>query len=341
MICANARYHIPLEHNLKSKPMKTLIQNKNLFLEKNITAREVIFAITVILCFTPVMSPPLALLLGLIIAQIIGHPYLHLNHKATHILLQISVVGLGFGMNVNSALKAGKEGILFTIVSILGTLLLGYLLGKFLKIERKTSHLISCGTAICGGSAIAAISPVIQAEEKQISVALGTVFILNSVALFVFPAIGHSLNMSQTQFGLWCAIAIHDTSSVVGAASKYGQEALQVATTVKLARALWIIPVAIGTSLAFKNKTQKVKIPYFIGLFILAMILNTYIPAIRFVAPLMISLAKSGLTLTLFLIGAGLSRKILMAVGIKPMLQGVVLWVVISTVALLFIRTFV
>ncbi|MFC0345804.1 YeiH family protein [Epilithonimonas hispanica] len=174
------------------------------------------------LCLSPFVSPSIALLLGLIVAQFIGHPYLHLNHKATHILLQISVVGLGFGMNVTSAIKAGKEGIVFTIVSIIGTLVIGYLMGKFLKIDKKSSYLISAGTVICGGSAITAISPVIKAEEKQISVALGTVFILNSIALFFFPMIDHALNLSQTQFGLWSATVIHDTSSVVGAPSKYG-----------------------------------------------------------------------------------------------------------------------
>jgi uncharacterized integral membrane protein (TIGR00698 family) len=272
--------------------------------------------------------------MGLIIAQFIGHPYLHLNHKATQILLQISVVGLGFGMNVNNAMKAGKEGILFTIISIVGTLVLGFLLGKFLKIEKKTSYLISAGTAICGGSSIAAISPVIKAEEKQISVALGTIFILNSIALVVFPIIGHQLNLSQNQFGLWCAIAIHDTSSVVGAASKYGTEALEIATTVKLARALWIIPVAFFSTLLFKNKSSKLKIPYFIGLFVLAMIANTYSPFVQEYSSYLVVIAKAGLTVTLFLIGCGLSKKVLQSVGIKPMLQGVVLWLVISVAAL-------
>ena len=209
-------------------------------------------------------------------------------------------------MNVNSALKAGKEGVVFTIISIFGTLILGTILGKLFKIDKKTSHLVSCGTAICGGSAIAAISPVISAEEKQISVALGTIFILNSVALFIFPVIGHYFNLNETQFGLWCAIAIHDTSSVVGAASKYGPHALEVATTVKLARALWIIPVALGTSVLFRNKSSKIKIPYFIGFFIIAMILNTYVPGIPVIAPALVTAAKIGLTLTLFLIGAGL-----------------------------------
>jgi len=296
--------------------------------------KKIIFIICVAFCLTPFASPPIALLLGLVIAQIIGHPYLHLNHKATHLLLQVSVVGLGFGMNVHSALQAGKEGVLFTIASITGTLVFGYFMGKWLNIEKKTSFLISSGTAICGGSAIAAISPVIKAEEKQISVALGCVFVLNSIALFIFPAIGHYLNLSQTQFGLWCAIAIHDTSSVVGAASKYGAHALEVATTVKLARALWIIPVTFMATFLFKNQSKKVSIPYFIGLFILAIIANTYIPAVSVVSPYLIIIAKAGLTLTLFLIGAGLSRKVLASVGFKPLLQGVALWVAISATAL-------
>ncbi len=309
------------------KPSKSL-------LDRSITTREVIFLLAVVFCLSPLISPPIALVMGLVIAQFIGHPYLHLNHKATHILLQVSVVGLGFGMNVSSAMKAGKEGILFTVVSIISTLVIGFFMGKFLKIEKKTSYLISAGTAICGGSAIAAISPVIKAGEKQISVALGTIFILNSIALFLFPVIGHALNLSQTQFGLWCAIAIHDTSSVVGAASKYGAHALEVATTVKLARALWIIPVAFLSTFIFKNKGSKIKIPYFIGLFVAAMIINTYVPFVTQYSQYLTSFAKAGLTLTLFLIGCGLSRKVLQSVGFKPLIQGVVLWVIISVAAL-------
>ncbi|MEN0054524.1 MAG: putative sulfate exporter family transporter [Mucilaginibacter sp.] len=305
-----------------------------LLLHVNSNIRIVIFFVCTVLCLTPFVSPAIALLMGLVIAQFTGHPYLHLNHKATHILLQVSVVGLGFGMNVHSALQAGKEGILFTVASITGTLVFGYLMGKWFRIEKKTSFLISSGTAICGGSAIAAISPVIKAEKKQISVALGCVFILNSIALFIFPLIGHYLNLSQTQFGLWCAIAIHDTSSVVGAASKYGPHALEVATTVKLARALWIIPVAFLSSFIFKNNSKHISIPYFIGIFILAMIANTYIPAISTISPYVVKTAKAGLTLTLFLIGAGLSRAVLSSVGFKPLLQGVLLWIGISATAL-------
>ncbi|WP_348812542.1 YeiH family protein [Flavobacterium maritimum] len=281
--------------------------------------------------------PPVALLMGLIIANLFGHPFLHLNHKATNVLLQISVVGLGFGMNVYSAISAGKDGFLFTVASIISTLVLGAFLGKWLKIEKKTSHLISCGTAICGGSAIAAIAPVVKSNENQTSVALGVIFILNSVALFLFPVIGHYLNLSQNQFGLWCAIAIHDTSSVVGAASKYGPEALQVATTVKLARALWIIPVALITAFLFKNKSSKIKIPYFIGLFILAMVLNTFVPQTAIVAPYLVGIAKIGLSLTLFLIGAGLNRNVLKSIGIKPLFQGSLLWLLIAGLTLVSI----
>ena len=317
----------------------TKVENSR-FLDRQITTRQLIFIVLVFLCLTPWVTPPIALLMGLIVAQFIGHPFLHLNQKATSLLLQVSVVGLGFGMNVNSALKAGKEGVIFTIISIFGTLILGTILGKLLKIDKKTSHLVSSGTAICGGSAIAAISPVIQAEEKQISVALGTIFILNSIALFAFPFIGHYLNLNETQFGLWCAIAIHDTSSVVGAASKFGPHALEVATTVKLARALWIIPVAIGSSVLFKNKATKIKIPWFIGFFILAMIVNTYMPGIEHIAPVLVTVAKTGLTLTLFLIGAGLSGKVLKAVGVKPLLQGIILWMVISVAALWAVTSF-
>ncbi len=316
---------------------KVIQEESFIFFKVNAKLRQFIFGILFLLCTSTFVSPPIALVLGLLVANLFGHPYLHLNHKATNILLQISVVGLGFGMNVNSALSTGKENLLFTIASILSTLILGTFIGKWFNIDKKTSHLISCGTAICGGSAIAAIAPVIEADEKQTSVALGTIFILNSIALFLFPAVGHWLELSQKEFGLWCAIAIHDTSSVVGAANKYGSQALQIATTVKLARALWIIPVALITSFVFKKKSSKVKIPYFILLFILAMIMNTYLSQMANIAPYLVSTAKIGLTVTLFLIGAGLNWKILKTVGIKPLLQGGLLWIFISVAVLLSI----
>ncbi|MDI5888670.1 YeiH family protein [Flavobacterium yafengii] len=315
-----------------------LIQKESfIFFKVNATLQQLIFVALLLFCTTIFVSPPVALVLGLIVANLFGHPFLELNHKATHFLLQFSVVGLGFGMNVHSAVSAGKEGFLFTIISIVSTLVLGTFLGKWLKTEKKTSHLISCGTAICGGSAIAAIAPVIKSNEKQTSVALGVIFILNSVALFLFPAVGDWLDLSQKEFGLWCAIAIHDTSSVVGAASKYGPEALQIATTVKLARALWIIPLALITAFIFKNKSGKIKIPYFIGLFILAMIANTYLPQMKSIGPHFVSVAKIGLTVTLFLIGSGLNRTVLKSVGLKPLAQGILLWGFIATATLISI----
>ncbi|MFT6151534.1 MAG: putative integral membrane protein (TIGR00698 family) [Flavobacteriales bacterium] len=272
--------------------------------------------------------------MGVLIAQFIGHSYSSKNSKASSYLLKTSVIGLGFGLNMTTALQVGKDGFIFTVISIVSILIFGFLLGKLFKVERKTSYLISAGTAICGGSAIAAISPIINAKENQISIALGTVFILNSVALIVFPYFGTTLSLSQTQFGMWCAIAIHDTSSVVGAASTYGDEALTIATTVKLARALWIIPLGFLSSFIFKTKGSKVKIPYFIFLFILAIILSTYVPFIEDYKGIIVEIAKKGLTLTLFLIGCGLNRSLIINAGLKPIIQGVILWGFISIAAL-------
>ncbi|OQP44651.1 hypothetical protein A4H97_09810 [Niastella yeongjuensis] len=305
-------------------------QRKRTFLDRTISTRELIFLLALVFCVSPLISPPVALLLGLVIAQFIGHPYLHLNHKATHILLQASVVGLGFNMNVTTALHAGKDGLWLTVGSIIGTLILGTLIGRLFRINKKTAYLIAAGTAICGGSAIAAISPVIKAEEKQISVSLGTIFILNASALVLFPMVGHYLQLDQTRFGLWSALAIHDTSSVVGAASKYGNEALEIATTVKLVRALWIIPVAFLSTLIFRNKGAKIKIPYFIGLFVVAICLNTYVPGIQPFSNTIVHISKGALTVTLFLIGCGLSGKTVMSVGWKPVLQGLLLWLIVS-----------
>lgn len=298
------------------------------------SVQKIVFLLLATLCLTPWVSPPVALAAGIVVANTLGNPFKAYTGKLTKMLLQASVVGLGFGMSVGSALAAGRQGILFTVVSIVGTLVLGYLLGRALKINGRTSQLISAGTAICGGSAIAAIAPVIGADEEQISVSLGTVFILNAIALFIFPAIGHYLAMTQQQFGLWAAIAIHDTSSVVGAGAKYGPEALQIATTIKLARALWIIPLSLITALIVGKGGGRLKIPWFIGYFILALLLNSYVPAIKPIAPYIVMAARAGLTLTLFLIGAGLSLSALKKVGVKPLLQGVVLWVAISAVSL-------
>ncbi|WP_264537624.1 YeiH family protein [Flavobacterium sp. N1736] len=321
--------------------MKTKQYTAAHLFEVNLYIQQAIFALVIVLCLFSIISPPIALLLGVLIVNVFGNPFIAFNHKAITFLLQFSVVGLGFGMNAASAISAGKEGFLLTIFSIFSTLIFGTLLGKWLKTDKKTSHLISCGTAICGGSAIAAISPVIKSNENQTSIALGVIFLLNSIALFAFPFIGHQLDLSQKDFGLWCAIAIHDTSSVVGAANKYGAEALQVATTVKLARALWIIPISLLTAIIFKDKSQnqnaKIKIPYFIGLFILAMLLNTYVPATAIFSPHIVSIAKIGLTITLFLIGATLNINTLKSVGVKPLFQGIFLWIFIAGLSLMTI----
>lgn len=320
--------------------MKTKQQSSSQLFEISHFLQQAIFIGIVFLCLFSIISPPVALLLGVIIVNVFGNPFVTFNHKAITFLLQFSVVGLGFGMNVSTAVSAGKEGFLLTILSIFSTLVFGLLLGKWLKTERKTSHLISCGTAICGGSAIAAISPIIKSNENQTSIALGVIFILNSIALFAFPFIGHQLDLSQKDFGLWCAIAIHDTSSVVGAANKYGAEALQVATTVKLARALWIIPISLITAVFFKSESKKIKIPYFIGLFILAMLLNSYVPKVSDFAPYVVNIAKIGLTITLFLIGATLNVNALKSVGVKPLLQGIFLWIFIAALGLVSILYF-
>jgi uncharacterized integral membrane protein (TIGR00698 family) len=261
-----------------------------------------------------------------------------LNSKAVNWLLKIAVVGLGFGMNLKETLAAGRDGFLLTVFSILATLILGYFLGKLLKMNRKSSHLISSGTAICGGSAIAAVSPIISASPKDISISLGVIFLLNSIALIVFPPLGHLFGLDQHQFGLWCAIAIHDTSSVVGAAYTFGEEALKVATTVKLARALWIIPLSLFSIFLFKGKGKSLKIPYFIFFFILAIVLNSYLPIPEILTAGITSVSKSLLILTLFLIGAGLSLEKIKSAGWKPMILGVSLWVFISVSAFFVIK---
>jgi uncharacterized integral membrane protein (TIGR00698 family) len=284
-------------------------------------------------------TPPVMLFLGLAYALICGQGYPSLNKKMSKMLLQYSVVGLGFGMNLYESLASGREGMLFTIVSVIGTLAIGMLLGrKILKVDKETSYLISSGTAICGGSAIAAVGSVIKAKPANMSVALAVVFVLNAIALFIFPSIGHWLGLSQQEFGTWAAIAIHDTSSVVGAGAAYGEEALKVATTIKLTRALWIIPLALATSFIFKSQDRKITIPWFILFFIIAILLNTFvldsIPAVGIVIS---GIARRCLTLTMFFIGASLSTDVLRSVGVKPLIQGILLWIVISIGTLLYI----
>jgi uncharacterized integral membrane protein (TIGR00698 family) len=299
----------------------------------------IVLAFFLLLDYIPALStysswvtPPVALFLGLAFALTCGQAHPKFNKKVSKYLLQYSVVGLGFGMNLQASLASGKDGMAFTVISVVGTMLLGWFIGrKLLKVDRDTSYLISSGTAICGGSAIAAIGPVLRAKDSEMSVALGTIFILNAIALFIFPVIGHWLGMSQHDFGTWAAIAIHDTSSVVGAGAAYGEEALKVATTIKLTRALWIIPLAFITSFIFKSKGQKINIPWFIFFFLLAMVANTYLlNDVPQVGDAINRFARKGLTITLFFIGASLSRDVLKSVGIKPLIQAVLLWLVIS-----------
>ena len=285
------------------------------------------------------VSAPIALAAGIAFALVLPHPMPHASHVWAKKLLQASVVALGFGMNLSAVWAAGRTGFAFTVATIFGTLFVGLGLGRMLKVHGETSLLVSAGTAICGGSAIAAVGSVIDADKKHMSVALCTVFILNAVALFVFPVIGHALDMNQQQFGLWAAIAIHDTSSVVGAAAKYGNAALDMATTVKLARALWIFPIALGLALMrHKGNAGKVKFPWFIVLFVCAAGVRTLLPAGAGAFDVLQHGGKIMLVLTLFLIGSGLSRDAVRTVGVKPLILGVLLWAVVSMAGLLAVR---
>ena len=299
---------------------------------------KIVFIFLAVLSLFPFISPPVALVMGILFINIFKTEIEGIGDH-TKKILQYSIVGLGFGINVNMAIEAGSNGFLFTVSSIAFVFIVGILLGKLLKIDQKISELITVGTAICGGSAIAAISPIIKANNSQNSVALGIVFLLNSVALIIFPSIGNYFEMSQNQFGIWAAIAIHDTSSVVGAASKFGDEALHVATTVKLARALWIIPLAFVFSFLNKSET-KVKFPLFIGFFILAILANSYLPLLKTISPYIFDLSKTSLKLALFLIGTGLSLEKFATMGWKPVIQGVVLWVLVSVLSLWAILEF-
>lgn len=297
------------------------------------TLAKILFALGVLLSFTGYVSPPVALTAGILFGLSFTHPYISESRGVARILLQSSVVALGFGMNLNAVLKAGRSGFAYTALGISFALLIGLALGRALQVQSKCSFLISSGTAICGGSAIATVAPIIEADEHEMAVSLGTVFILNSMALLIFPPIGNALHLSQGQFGLWAALAVHDTSSVVGAASKYGAQALVIGTTVKLARALWIVPLAVATA-AIKRHRSRIPFPWFILLFILAAVLNTYVGMVTRVSAQLFTVGRLGLTATLFLIGSGISRATLKEVGWRPMLQGVLLWLAVGLTSL-------
>ncbi len=298
---------------------------------------KTVFFIALILAASGTISPPIALVLGIVYGFSFVHPYHLESRNLSRILLQLAVVGLGFGMNLRQVVHAGKAGFVYTAISISGVLLLGWLLGRLFLVSKKASYLITVGTAICGGSAIAAISPITNPNEEEMAMSLGTVFILNSAALLLFPPIGRALHLTQAQFGLWAALAIHDTSSVVGASAKYGSQALQIATTVKLTRALWIVPLAMVTAYFTKSRA-KIKLPWFILFFCLAAVAYTYFPIGKIIYIGLSNLGRIGLTVVLFLIGTGLSKDTLRRVGARPFLQGILLWAVVGVASLLAIR---
>jgi uncharacterized integral membrane protein (TIGR00698 family) len=315
------------------------------FISRRLDSKKVFF-LGLLLAASGLVSPVVALLCGVAFGFAVEHPYRRESSSLAKLLLQASVVALGFGMNLRQVLQAGRTGFVYTAISITTAMVLGLTLGRLLRTGGKASFLITAGTAICGGSAIAAIAPIVEASEEEISVSMGTVFLLNSVALVVFPAIGYALHLSQNQFGLWAALAIHDTSSVVGAAAKYGDQALAVGTTVKLARALWIVPVSLLTAgfmarlasgTARAGGRAKVKVPWFIFLFCAAAAAKTYLPQFGGAYANLSHLGKLGLTATLFLIGTSLSKKTLQQVGVRPLVQGVALWLVVAGVSLFVI----
>jgi uncharacterized integral membrane protein (TIGR00698 family) len=298
---------------------------------------KTVFFVALILTASGMISPPLALVIGICYGFSFVHPYHIESRNLSRLLLKLAVVGLGFGMNLRQVVHAGKSGFLYTAISISGVMLLGWLFGRLLHVSKKASYLITVGTAICGGSAIAAIAPITNPNEEEMAMSLGTVFVLNSVALLIFPPIGFALHLTQTQFGLWAALAIHDTSSVVGASAKYGTQALQIATTVKLTRALWIVPLAMLTAYFTKSKA-KIQLPWFILFFCLAAVAYTYFPAGQSLYLVLSRLGRVGLTVVLFLIGTGLSKETLRRVGARPFLQGVTLWAVVAVISLMAIR---
>ncbi len=309
--------------------------------EKKAFGQKIVLLIGGLFALSPWASSALALFLGVFIAVTIGNSFKSLTSKISHQLLVYSVIGLGAGMNLQKVAAAGLNGIGFTAVSLSVTLLLGWLLGRSLKIENDTNWLISFGTAICGGSAIAALAPVLKAKPHSITVSLGVIFMLNSLALILFPPLGHWLGFSESKFGLWAALAVHDTSSVVGTGLQYGPIALQVGTTVKLARALWIVPCTFIFSYFLhrvSKKTnpgeqRKITKPWFILGFLVCAAIFTWAPSLQPVGSFIDELSRKGLVLTLFLIGANLTRDSLKEVGFKPLLQGVLLWIFVASLS--------
>jgi uncharacterized integral membrane protein (TIGR00698 family) len=303
----------------------------------SLIAKIIYLAIIVLILFPfdlfnlPVVDAPIALFVGLIYVFAFKLPYPKFNKKASKYLLQVSVVGLGFGMSIDRALQSGGQGMAFTIVSVIGVMVMGVLIGYWMHLNRKTAYLISSGTAICGGSAIAAVGPVVHANDKEMVVSLGVIFILNAIALFIFPPLGRMFEMTDQQFGTWAAIAIHDTSSVVGAGAAFSDAACDIATVVKCTRALWIIPLAFATMFIFRDKNKvKVSIPWFILLFVVAMLITSYCNLPEALTTAIVYMAKKLLVVTLFFIGANLSLATIKEVGFKPLLLAILLWIIIG-----------
>jgi uncharacterized integral membrane protein (TIGR00698 family) len=304
-----------------------------MFSEKS---KKALFLFLLILSGLPFVTTAIALTAGFGFSLVLGNPYQEKSSSWSKQLLQISVIGLGFGLSLGQIWTAGKAAVLYTIISITLTILLGRLLGNYFQISPNTSTLITFGTAICGGSAIAAMAPVIKADDHETAVAMTTVFTLNSVALLLFPFIGQLFNLTQRGFGLWAALAIHDTSSVVGSTALYGSIALAVGTTVKLTRAVWIIPFVLGTAW-LKKAEGSPKFPWFILGFLGAASLRSVLPQFAPVWTTLSLVAKQSLVITLFLIGSGLTRDVLKNVGLRPLAQGITLWILVSTLSLIAI----
>jgi len=302
------------------------------------TLRKTLFFLFLSLCILPQIHPPVALVLGSIIGLGLGNPYLNLSHHWSKKLLKISVVGLGFGITAQQVGSVGADAAIYTAIGIASIFLSGFILARLIRVESQTALLVTTGTAICGGSAIAAMAPVIDARQHSISVALATVFTLNAIGLLLFPPVGHALGLTEGQFGVWAAIAIHDTSSVVGACATYGTHALAIGTIIKLTRALWIIPVSLIAA-HFVRSSRTVKVPWFLGGFVLAALLQSFAPPIHLtdqttLFALLALIARQSLVVTIFLIGAGLTPKLLARVGHRPLLLAVALWILASTVSL-------
>lgn len=304
--------------------------------EKHQQLNKAAFVGLFLLTALPMVSSPVAMVSGFLFSFIFGNPLPKPTSKISKSLLKLSVVGLGFGVNFVEVVEVGKNSILLTFITISATIGLGLLLGRILQIPKNTCLLLSFGTAICGGSAIAAMAPVIKAREDEIAVSLATVFALNAVALVIFPPLGELFQLDQHQFGLWAALAIHDTSSVVGASAAFGTLALTVATTAKLTRALWIAPYALAAGLIFKSQ-QRAGIPLFVIGFVAAAFINSWLPDLKPLWTLLHAVSRQALVMTLFLIGAGLTRQALRQLGMRPLFMGVILWVIVSLATLALI----